>query len=109
MCRQPWKAKLGVDFHPYVILGACNPNLAYQGLLAEPELGLLLPCNVIVYDTGDGATIVSIVDPIEMLDVAGNPKLEPIAAEANERLHRVLRISPTFSWHNGYQSEKPVR
>ena len=70
-------------------MGACNPNLAYQGLLVEPELGLLLPCNVIVYDSGDGNTIVSIVNPLEMLAVVDNPQLKQIAVEAYERLHRV--------------------
>ncbi len=84
------KKKLGVDFKPYIILGACNPNLAYQALQAEPELGLLLPCNVIVYDNGDGTSTVSIVDPVQMLGVVGNPALEPIAKEADARLRRVL-------------------
>ena len=82
--------KLGVDHKPYMILGACNPNLAYQGLQVEPELGLLLPCNVIVYDNGDGTTTVSIVDPIQMLGFVHNVQLEPIAEEANTRLRRVL-------------------
>ena len=84
------KAKLGVDYRPYVILGACNPQLAYQGLQIEPELGLLLPCNVIVYDNGDQTSTVSIVDPFQMLGVVPNPALEPIASEANTRLRRVL-------------------
>ena len=84
------KAKLGMEHHPYVILGACNPQLAYQALQAEPELGLLLPCNVIVYDNGDQTSTVSIVDPLQMLDVAHNPALAPIAAEANTRLRRVI-------------------
>jgi uncharacterized protein (DUF302 family) len=84
------KAKLGVDYRPYVILGACNPQLAYQGLQIEPELGLLLPCNVIVYDNGDQTSTVNIVDPFQMLGVVHNPALEPIASEANTRLRRVL-------------------
>ncbi len=84
------KKKLDVDFKPYIILGACNPNLAYQGLQVEPELGLLLPCNVIVYDNGDGTSTVSIVDPIQMLGVVANPDLQPVANEANARLRRVL-------------------
>lgn len=84
------KKKLGVDHRPYMILGACNPHLAYQGLQVEPELGLLLPCNVIVYDNGDGTSTVSIVDPIQMLGVVQNDQLEPIAEEANTRLRRVL-------------------
>jgi uncharacterized protein (DUF302 family) len=84
------KAKIGVDYRPYVILGACNPNLAYRGLQAEPELGLLLPCNVIVYDNGDGASTVSIVDPLQMLGFVENPALQPVADEANSRLRRVI-------------------
>lgn len=83
------KKKLDVDVQPYVILGACNPKLAYQGLQAEPELGLLLPCNVIVYDSGDGSSRVSIVDPLQMLGVVENPALQPVADEANSRLRRV--------------------
>jgi uncharacterized protein (DUF302 family) len=85
-----FKAKLDVDHRPYLILGACNPQLAYQALQAEPELGLLLPCNVIIYDNGDQTSTVSIVDPLQMLSVAQNPVLAPVAAEANARLHRVL-------------------
>lgn len=84
------KAKLDVDHRPYLILGACNPQLAYQGLQAELELGLLLPCNVIVYDNGDQTSTVSIVDPIQMLGIVHNPALEPLAAEANLRLRRVI-------------------
>ncbi|MCE7981740.1 MAG: DUF302 domain-containing protein [Caldilinea sp. CFX5] len=84
------KAKIDVEYKPYVILGACNPNLAYQALQVEPEVGLLLPCNVIVYDNGDGASTVSIVDPMQMLGVVNNPALQPIAEVANTRLHRAL-------------------
>jgi uncharacterized protein (DUF302 family) len=84
------QAKLGVATRPYLILGACNPQLAYQALQIEPELGLLLPCNVIVYDNGDETTTVSIVDPIQMLGVVQNSALQPVAEEANRRLQRVL-------------------
>ena len=84
------KTKLDVDVAPYMILGACNPKLAHRGLQAEPELGLLLPCNVIVYDNGDGTSTVSIVDPLQMLGVVGNPALQPIAEEADGRLRRVI-------------------
>lgn len=84
------KKKLDVDVQPYIILGACNPKLAYQGLQAEPELGLLLPCNVIVYDNEDGTSTVSIVDPAQMLGVVDNPALKPIAQEAERRLRRAL-------------------
>jgi len=83
------KEKINVDFERYVILGACNPHLAYQGLQAEHELGLLLPCNVIVHDH-EGGTMVSIVDPAAMLGVVGNPAMRAIADEAKARLERVL-------------------
>jgi uncharacterized protein (DUF302 family) len=83
------KQKLDVDFRRYVILGACNPSLAHQGLNAELELGLLLPCNVIVYED-NGASVVSIVDPQAMLGVVPNPALETIAEEARRRLQRVV-------------------
>ena len=63
------KTKIDVDFKPYVILGACNPKLAYRALQVEEELGLLLPCNVIVYDNGDGTSSVSIIDPGQMMSV----------------------------------------
>jgi uncharacterized protein (DUF302 family) len=84
------REKIGADIEPYVILGACNPNLAYQGLQAEPELGLLLPCNVIVYRKGE-QSVVSIVDPAQMLGVAGdNQALNEVAREAEARLRKVL-------------------
>ncbi|MBI3958686.1 MAG: DUF302 domain-containing protein [Chloroflexi bacterium] len=84
------KKKLDVDVEPYIILGACNPKLAHRALQAEPELGLLLPCNIIVYDNGDGTSTVSIVDPLQMLGVVDNPALHSIAEEADSRLRRVL-------------------
>ncbi len=84
------KNKIGADFKPYVILGACNPTLAYRALQAEEEIGLLLPCNVIVYDNGDGTSRVSIVDPLQMMGFVQNPALEAVAAEANSRLRRVV-------------------
>jgi len=83
------KRKLDVDFRKYVILGACNPPLAHQALTTELEIGLLLPCNVVVYED-DGGSVVSIADPIAMLEVAGNPALEPVANEARARLQRVI-------------------
>ena len=83
------KAKLDVDREPYVILGACNPALAHKALSAEAELGVLLPCNVVVYRV-DGRTRVSAVAASEMLGMVGNPALEPIAAEVSGRLGRVL-------------------
>jgi uncharacterized protein (DUF302 family) len=83
------KKKLNVDFRKYLILGACNPALAHHALNTELEIGLLLPCNVIVYEE-DGASVVSIVDPIAMLGVSDNPTLGPIADEARKRLQRVV-------------------
>jgi uncharacterized protein (DUF302 family) len=83
------KAKLDVDRDDYVILGACNPPLAHQALEAEPELGVLLPCNVVVYRTG-GTTRVSAVAAEQMLGMVGNQQLEPVATEVAGRLRRVL-------------------
>jgi len=83
------KKKLDADFRNYVILGACNPPLAHQALNTELEIGLLLPCNVIVYEE-NGGSVVSIVDPISMLGVVENPDLRPVADEARTRLQRVI-------------------
>lgn len=85
------KKKLDADFRRYIILGACNPNLAYQALQNELEIGLLLPCNVIVYETNEGQSTVSIVDPLSMLGVVESPALDPIATEAKSRLQRVIK------------------
>ncbi|HVC35540.1 MAG TPA: DUF302 domain-containing protein [Chloroflexota bacterium] len=83
------KEKLGADFRPYVILGACNPPLAHQALEAEFDLGLLLPCNVVVYATNHGS-FVEAMDPEPVLGLVGNPKLAPIAREVKTRLQRVI-------------------
>lgn len=83
------KAKLDVDREEYVILGACNPPLAHRALEAEPELGVLLPCNVVVY-RADGRTRVSAVAAEQMLGMVGNQALEPVATEVAGRLRRVL-------------------
>jgi len=83
------KAKLGVDRSPYVILGACNPTLAHQALEAEPDLGLLLPCNVVVYED-HGQVFVKAIEPGQMLSVVGNPALDPVAKLVREKLERVL-------------------
>jgi uncharacterized protein (DUF302 family) len=88
--RQTLKEKLDIEFEPYAILGACNPQLAHRALQAEHELGLLLPCNVIVHEHA-GMLVVSIVDPAQMLGVVGNnPELRAVAAAAGERLRRVV-------------------
>lgn len=81
--------KLDVDFRPYVILGACNPRLAHLSLEAEPQIGLLLPCNVVVQELDDGV-MVSIVNPRLMFSLVQNPELEAVVGEADERLQRVL-------------------
>lgn len=85
------KQKLDADFRHYVILGACNPPLAHRALSTELEIGLLLPCNVIVYEDESGTgSVVSIVDPQAMLGTGINPALAPVADEAAARLRRVL-------------------
>lgn len=88
--KETMKKKLDVDFRKYAILGACNPPLAHKALTARPEVGLLLPCNVIVYEEGKG-TVVNIIDPISMMDFIQDPALEQVADEARTRLKRVSK------------------
>lgn len=84
-------AKLGVHFRPYVILGACNPTLAHQALEAERDIGLLLPCNVIVYAADEpGHSVVAVLDPVEALRLSGNEAIGPVAEQVKNRLTRVL-------------------
>jgi len=87
--RQTLKEKLGATFRRYVILGACNPPLALRALEAELDIGLLLPCNVVLYEEGSG-TAVKIMDPRAALGMGANPAIAPIAADARARLERVL-------------------
>jgi uncharacterized protein (DUF302 family) len=82
------KKKLDVDIDKYIILGACNPKLAYQALQIEQDMGLLLPCNVIVYEK-EGITYVSLLDPMQMVSFTGNDALNDMAAEASSRLNKV--------------------
>lgn len=84
------RKKLDVDFRRYVILGACNPELAHQALAAEPQIGLLLPCNVVVQEAPEGGVVVSIADPRAIFAMVDNPSIGPVASEAAERLRRVL-------------------
>jgi uncharacterized protein (DUF302 family) len=84
------KEKIGADVPPQVILGACRPPLAYAAVQAEPSIGLLLPCNVVVRDTGDGATVVEAVDPSVMETLTHNDKLADVAADARQRLQSAL-------------------
>jgi uncharacterized protein (DUF302 family) len=89
--RATLKKKLDVDFRPYIILGACNPPLAHQALSQETDIGLLLPCNVVVYAADDPArSVVAAIDPAVQLEVTGNKEIEPLAAEVRTRLERVL-------------------
>ncbi len=87
--KATFKDKLNKDFHDYIILGAFNPHLAHQALKLEPDIGLLLPCNVIVRTEGEGSTV-SVVDPITILSVTPNDAVNPVAEEARERLERVM-------------------
>ncbi len=87
--KETFKKKLGVDFRPYKILGACNPPLAHRALTTAPEVGLLLPCNVVVSELEEGVTEVSLVDPIGMLGVVQYEALAPVAEDAAARLARV--------------------
>ncbi|MBE3590345.1 MAG: DUF302 domain-containing protein [Firmicutes bacterium] len=84
------KKKLGLDTERYLILGACNPQFAHRALEAEPELGLLLPCNAIVYEDKGGEVHVAVLDPVRALSIVDNPALAPIAAEVRERLQRAI-------------------
>jgi uncharacterized protein (DUF302 family) len=87
-----FKEKLGIDFRPYTILGACNPPLAHEALSAVPEVGLLLPCNVTVEERTDGGSLVRIADPGQMMQIGGlsdNERISEVGREAYERLRCV--------------------
>lgn len=84
------KSKLGEDMRPYVILGACNPKYAHQALSKEPEIGLLLPCNVVLYEEAPGQVHVSAMDPEPVLDLVGNAQVEPIAQAVRGLLREAL-------------------
>ncbi len=89
--RQTLKQKLDADFRRYVILGACNPPLANRALQAETDIGLLLPCNVVVYENGPGRSVVAALAPLTMIALVGeNAEIDAVAHEADERLRRAL-------------------
>ena len=94
--KQALKAKLGRDFRKYVILGACNPPLADRALQAELEVGLLLPCNVVVYEVNPTSTVVAAMAPLAALGIVGeNPARASVAREADDRLRKVLAALET--------------
>jgi uncharacterized protein (DUF302 family) len=88
--KETLKKKLDADFRRYVILGACNPPLAHRALQAEPEIGLLLPCNVVVYETEPGRSAVAAMAPLAALGIVANPELQEVAKDADARLRRVI-------------------
>jgi uncharacterized protein (DUF302 family) len=88
------KQKLNVDVHRYLILGACNPQLAHQALDAEPGIGVLLPCNVVVAEGAAGGTVIRAMDPVAAFELIDNPDVKPVAGEVRDRLQRVLDHLP---------------
>jgi uncharacterized protein (DUF302 family) len=88
--RGKLQEKLGVEFQNYMILGACSPPVAHRALLEERDLGLLLPCNVIVYEESDGRSTVKAIDAVQVMSLTGNDKLETPAVDVNERLRKVI-------------------
>lgn len=85
------KEKIGVDYKPYVILGACNPHFASQALGMEDKLGVLLPCNVVVIDQGDGAVEVAAVEPVAMIEAIGNAELTKLATQISQRIENMIK------------------
>ncbi|RII25531.1 MAG: hypothetical protein CXR31_13200 [Geobacter sp.] len=88
--KEKFREKLGRDFRDYIILGACNPPLAWEAFGRELNIGTLLPCNVVVYTGDDGQTVVMAMDPVATLGVIGNPALNDLARKVREKMERVL-------------------
>ena len=87
-----FKKKLGVERKPYLILGACNPQLAHRALEIDPEMGLLLPCNVVISEENDGSILVSFMDPLAVMGLVNKPEIMDVAKEAYQRLKRVQAL-----------------
>jgi len=85
------KEKIDVNFRPYIILGACNPPFAYKTLQVEEQIGLMLPCNVVVQEAAGGGSIVAALNPLVAMEAVENPDLEPIAREVTDKLRRVVQ------------------
>jgi len=88
--KQTLKMKLNVDFKPYKILGACNPPNAYKALQNEEQIGLMLPCNIVVYVNDNGKTVVSAIDPVASMKAVENPALGKIANEIQSKMKRII-------------------
>jgi uncharacterized protein (DUF302 family) len=88
--QQTLKKKLNVDFRRYRILGACNPPFAHKALQHSLDVGMLMPCNVIIYETDDGRTVVSAVDPMQTMAAQGDPAMRPLAEAVQQKLRRVV-------------------
>lgn len=89
--QQTFKEKIGEDFNKYIILGACNPKFAYQALQLQEDIGLLLPCNLVVYTSDSGDTTVAAINPLEVMDLTHNQEIKELAKEIKERLERVIK------------------
>jgi uncharacterized protein (DUF302 family) len=95
--KETLKKKLDVDFRKYRILGACNPPNAYKALQSETDIGLMLPCNVVVYEAADGATVVAAIDPVASMTAVQNSGLEATANEVRSKLQRVIAAMEKLS------------
>ena len=94
--QEALKTKIGVDFRPYTILGACNPALAHEALKLEDKVGTMLPCNVVVQAREDGSSEVAAIDPVASMQAIENPRLTEAASEVRQRLSRVIQsLEPT--------------